>query len=167
MSARRPGLRNHASFASHADDGQNCPRAISTRQLFTVTGASETAGTTVVSAGDVNGDGYADVIVGAPFKTSPVRTRVARTSTSADRTRIHSDVRRSGRRYSATPSPVRVMSLRRLRRCDRRRAVQRRGRATRAGRTCFGGRSRTTSPTWRLTGAAINDEFGTGCRRQR
>ena len=40
-------------------------------------------GDSVATAGDVNGDGYADVIVGAPATTTARRTRAGPSSTTA------------------------------------------------------------------------------------
>jgi hypothetical protein len=52
--------------------------AISSKTLITMTGASagDWLGVTVASAGDVNGDGYPDVIVGAPYSNGTGRAYV-------------------------------------------------------------------------------------------
>ena len=99
----------------------------------------------VASAGDVNGDGYADVIVGAPSTTAARRTKARPSSSSAvaagvgngdPATRDTLDrVRTRPLRAWATASPRRGRrERRRLRRRDRRRLPVRR-RSDRRGRS--------------------------------
>jgi hypothetical protein len=51
------------------------PAGVSAAPAFTVTGASpnDTLGWSVAGAGDVNGDGYADVLIGAPYAPNNLR----------------------------------------------------------------------------------------------
>ena len=65
------GAANRARRLDSVDQHRSC-RGLDGTNGFKISGetASDTSGYSVSSAGDVNGDGFADLIIGAPWPTN-------------------------------------------------------------------------------------------------